>query len=168
MTMWNYVIVGAGGFLTGLMVELGYLKVKGRRILLPFISPTARNFTIAAILLAVISLTTVYNVDQTGREAAECDRQFREALRYNTNLTAQQRQLDEHEDALDGKTRENLNRALRNVAAAAGHREDVLAAITNYNEVAAAIDAEFDQLYVEREQINAERKPYPEPTCGPS
>ena len=165
--MWNYVIVGAGGFLTGLMVELGYLKVKGRRILLPFISPTARNFTIAAILLAVISLTTVYNVDRTGREAAECDRQFREALRYNTNLTAQQRQLDEHEDALDGKTRENLNRALREVAAAAG-REEAFAAIARYNDVAAGIDAEFVRLYQEREQINADRKPYPEPTCGPS
>ncbi|MDJ0010086.1 hypothetical protein [Gordonia alkanivorans] len=166
--MWNYAIVGIGGFLVGLMVEIGYLKVRGRRILLPFISPTARNFTIAAILLAVISMTTVYNVDRTGREAAECDRQFREALRYNTNLTAQQRQLDEHEDTLDGKTRENLNRALRNVASAAGSRVDVLAAITNYNKEAAVIDAEFVRLYEEREQINADRKPYPEPSCGPA
>ncbi|QOC55722.1 membrane protein [Gordonia phage Archimedes] len=161
----NYLIVALVSFSIGFITELGYLYIRGRRILVPFISATSRNFTIAAVALSLVALMTIVNVQQSADKSEECDRQFREALKYNTDLTAQQRTLDEHEDALDAQARRNINRVIREVSESTS-RPDSLRALVGYNTQAAILDREYAKVDAERVRLNNSRKTYPEPTCG--
>lgn len=161
----NYLLVGLIGFLTGTIVSFGYRKIRGRRVILPFIENTARNITIGAVVLGLLSLTTVYNVNRSDRERESCEREFRTALTYNTEVTAQQRDLDAREDGLDGETRRNLNSTLRRIVTSPSDAY-TLEVVADYNRRAAEIDAEFVKLDRERLRLEEDRVPYPEPTCG--
>ncbi|UTN91785.1 membrane protein [Gordonia Phage Sampson] len=162
----NDLLIVVCSFLLGFAVDLGYRwKIRGHKIPLPYIAVRARNATIFAAILGLISVGTVINVAAAEHASEQCNVEFREALAYNTDLTAQQRQLDEQEDALDAQVRRNLNEVLRAVASATS-REDTIDAINRYNDAAVGIDRQFDQLDRTRIEINTARKPYPEPTCG--
>ncbi|QLF84002.1 membrane protein [Gordonia phage Upyo] len=161
----NYLLVGVIGFLSGTIVTFGYRKIRGRKVILPFIENTARNITIGAVILGLLSLTTIYNVERSDAAKERCDREFRTALAYNTAVTAQQRDLDAREDHLDGETRLNLNNALRRIVTSPSD-ENTLQVVADYNRRASEIDSQFASLDAERARLEKERKPYPEPSCG--
>lgn len=162
----NDLLIVVCSFLAGFAVDVGYRwKVRGHKIPLPYIAVRARNATIFAAILGLISVGTVINVAAAEHASEQCNVEFREALAYNTDLTAQQRYLDEQEDALDAQVRRNLNEVLRAVAASTS-REQTIGAIDYYNEQAVWIDAKFDELDRTRIELNTARKPYPEPSCG--
>lgn len=161
----NDLLIVVCSFLMGFAVDLGYRwKWRGRKIVVPYIAVRARNATIFAAVLGLISVGTVINVATAQHATEVCNVEFREALKYNTDLTAQQRDLDEREDALDAQVRRNLNEVLRAVAAA-DTRQETLDAIATYNAAAVGIDTQFDNLDRTRIELNSERKPYPEPRC---
>lgn len=126
--IWSYVLVAAVGMVFGFVLELGYAHIRGRRIIVPFIPSSSRNFTIGGIAFGIVALVTVIQVNVSDAREAQCNREQRAALAYNTGVTAEQRAL---------------------------------------NDKAAQISAaRYDALQDERAQLDANRKPYPDPECG--
>lgn len=163
----NYLIVAVISFTLGFIVELGYLYVRGRRILVPFISATSRNFTIAAVVLSLVALMTVINVSNASEKTAECNRQFREAIKYNTELTSEQHDINARATEISADRRILLDQTFTALTAALDQpgRGDIQRVISNYNEKAATYAKEYDRLIAYRNSLDTKRKPYPEPTC---
>lgn len=164
----NYAIVAMVAFLLGYITEIGVLMIRGRRILVPFISASSRNFTLAAVALSLVALLTIVNIQTTNDEAAACDRQFREALRYNTDLTAEQRDLNARATQISADRRVLLDKLFANLPTAieSSGRTSVYQLVSNYNVQAAQLAREYDRLIAYRNSLDKTRKPYPEPTCG--
>lgn len=168
--MWNYIIVGSAGFLVGLMVEFGYLRIMGHRIILPFITGSSRNFTIAAVLLAMISLTTIYNVERTATATAECNEQFRAALKYNTDIAAETREISDRVRDLQVQRRRALDEAFAHIGESVRRpdrdRSGTAEAVERYNIAARILSERYDKLVAYQAELNRNRKSYPEPSCG--
>ena len=164
--IWNYVLTAALSFLLGFIVELGYLRFRGRRITLPFIPSTSRNFTLAAIALSIVVLFTVIQVSASDQKAAECDREFREALTYNTSLTAEQRRISDRAADISSERRKLLDQTFVQIGAVVGDFPAVRKVVSDYNTEARALADEYDRLQAEKTRLDADRKPYPDPECG--
>ena len=162
----NYVIVALVSFLIGFITELGYLYIRGRRILVPFISATSRNFTIAAVALSLVALMTIVNVQQSADKSAECDRQFREALKHNTDLTSEQRDITNRARDIAADQRVLLDQLFAQLPAALGDAQKVQILVSDYNSRAAQLSKDFDRLIAYRNSLDKSHKSYPEPACG--
>lgn len=168
MTMWNYVFTAVVSFLCGYIVQLGWLKIRGRRILFPFISANSRNVTIGAIVLALVSLFTILNVQHTADQTEDCNRQFRAALKYNTDVNGEQRDMNDRATAISAERRTVLDEAFARIGQSLPERDSagVYRAINEYTVSASRLAREYDQLISDRNALNNNRKPYPEPSCG--
>lgn len=166
MIWWNYLLVSAISFLLGFIIDLGYLHWRGHKIVMPFISASSRNFTIAAIVFSLIALMTVVNVSNSQEESAECNRQFREALKYNTEVTAEQRDLNNRAADISADRRVLLDKTFVDIGTAIGDPVKVRQVIGDYNVRAAGLAREYDRLIAQRQALDRNRKPYPEPECG--
>ncbi|MCF8605162.1 hypothetical protein L5I01_17550 [Gordonia sp. HY442] len=165
----DYIVVGVSGFVLGMIAEWGILKVKGHRVTLPFISSTSRNFTIMAILLAVISLGTIYNVEKTSSAAADCNRQFREALAYNTAVARETRDVQDRARSITTERRQLLDSTFTKVALALDDptRPNAAAeAIKEYVEQSGQLTKRYDDLTAYQQTLDKDRRAYPEPNCG--
>lgn len=165
-SIWTYILVSVVSFLLGFIVELGVLRIRGRRIILPFISSTSRNFTIAAIALSVITLGTVINAAVTQDHIDQCNREVREALTYNVNISDQQRQLNDRASGISADRRKLLDKTFISIGEALGNPDRVRAIVTEYNTEARALSTEYEHLQEERAKLDQDRKPYPDPRCG--
>lgn len=94
----SYLIVGALGFISGFVWRLGTLKIHGKEVVLPFIGANSRNFTLVAIVLALLSLFTIVQVDRSNTENTRCQVEFQAVLKYNADITTQERPLNERRD----------------------------------------------------------------------
>lgn len=166
MIGWNYLIVGSICFLLGFIANIGVLRWRGHKIVVPFISATSRNFTIAAIVLSLVALLTVINMANSSEQSARCNREFREALRYNTEVTSEQRDLNNRADAISAERRTILDQTFVDIGASLGDPKKVQKVIADYNLRAATLAREYDRLIAERAALDRNRKPYPEPECG--
>lgn len=164
--IWNYVLTAALSFLLGFITELGYLRFRGRRIILPFIPSTSRNFTLAAIALLIVVLFTVIQVSASDEKSERCDREFREALTYNTSLTAEQRRISDRAADISSERRKLLDQTFVQIGAVVGDFPAVRKVVSDYNTEARALSDEYDRLQAEKTRLDADRKPYPDPECG--
>ena len=164
--IWNYVLTAALSFLLGFITELGYLWIRGRRIILPFIPSTSRNFTLAAIALSIVVLFTVIQVSASDQEAEKCDREFREALTYNTSVTAEQRRITDRAADISSDRRKLLDQTFVDLGAVVGDFPAVRKVVSDYNTRARALSDEYERLQAEKSRLDKERKPYPDPECG--
>lgn len=164
--IWNYVLTAALSFLLGFIAELGYLRIRGRRIIMLFIPSTSRNFTLAAIALSIVVLFTVIQVSTSDQKAAECDREFRQALAYNTSLTAEQRRISDRATDISSDRRKLLDRTFVDIGASVGDVPAVRKVVSDYNTQARALSDEYERLQAEKSRLDKERKPYPDPECG--
>lgn len=164
--IWTYVLTSALSFLLGFIIELGYLRIKGRRIILPFIPSTSRNFTLAAIALSVVVPFTVIQVSVSSTKSTQCDREFRQALAYNTSLTAEQRSINDRATAISADRRKLLDQTFIDLGAAIGNPDRVREIVTGYNAQARALSEEYERLQAEKTRLDQDRKPYPDPECG--
>lgn len=169
--LWVALLIFALGALAGFMVQVGWYEFHGRRVVLPFIARTSRNLTIMAMVLGAISLVTVVQVQVVTSQSTRCDQEFRSALKYNTDLGASTRDLD---------TRERMARDDGRVAIADLVRDltvrlttpppptvdDTASLLARYNYRAEDVAKRLEHLNIERDAVNAQRAPYPEPTCG--
>lgn len=162
----SYLLIGLGGFCLGVIVELGYLRIRGHKIVIPYIPVRSRNFTILSILLSVISLVTVVTVYVNTERVDECSRQFRQALAYNTAITMEQREIDARASALYSLRRDLLDRAFLSIGQNINNKSKIIEAINNYNVEIKDITKEYDDLIRYKDSLDASRKPYPEPQCG--
>lgn len=164
--IWNYVLTAALSFLLGFITELGYLRFRGRRIILPFIPSTSRNFTLAAIALSIVVLFTVIQASVSDEKSERCDREFREALTYNTSLTAEQRRISDRAADISSERRKLLDQTFVQIGAVVGDFPAVRKVVSDYNTEARALADEYDRLQAEKTRLDADRKPYPDPECG--
>lgn len=164
--IWNYVLTAALSFLLGFIAELGYLRIRGRRIILLFIPSTSRNFTLAAIALSIVVLFTVIQVSASDQKAEKCDREFRQALAYNTSLTAEQRRISDRATDISSDRRKLLDRTFVDIGASIGDVPAVRKVVTDYNTQARALSDEYERLQAEKMRLDQDRKPYPDPECG--
>ncbi|UEA57314.1 hypothetical protein LK459_11715 [Gordonia otitidis] len=164
--IWNYVLTAALSFLLGFIAELGYLRIRGRRIILLFIPSTSRNFTLAAIALSIVVLFTVIQVSVSDQKAAECDREFREAITYNTSVTAEQRRITDRATDISSDRRKLLDQTFVDLGAVVGDFPAVRKVVSDYNTQARALSDEYERLQAEKSRLDKERKPYPDPECG--
>lgn len=166
--IWNYLLVSAISFLFGFVIEVGWLHWRGHRVLVPFISSSSRNITIAAIAVAMMSLLTIVNVQHQADRTAECDKQFREALKWNTDIAADQRRLDDEAREKTADRRKLLDDTFSNMSQAItrGDSAAVRQVIADYNAKVQILTNESDKIASERAAVDRTRKPYPEPTCG--
>ena len=164
--IWNYVLTAALSFLLGFITELGYLRFRGRRIILPFIPSTSRNFTLAAIALSIVVLFTVIQVSVSDEKSERCDREFREALTYNASLTAEQRRISDRAADISSERRKLLDQTFVQIGAVVGDFPAVWKVVSDYNTEARALADEYDRLQAEKTRLDADRKPYPDPECG--
>lgn len=162
--IWNYVLTAALSFLLGFIAELGYLRIRGRRIIMLFIPSTSRNFTLAAIALSIVVLFTVIQVSAADQEAEKCDREFRQALAYNTSLTAEQRRISDRANDISADRRKLLDQTFVDLGASVGDFPAVRKVVSDYNTRARALSDEY--VEAEKSRLDKERKPYPDPECG--
>lgn len=164
--IWNYVLTAALSFLLGFIAELGHLRIRGRRIIMLFIPSTSRNFTLAAIALSIVVLFTVIQVSAADEKSERCDREFREALTYNTSLTAEQRRISDRAADISSERRKLLDQTFVQIGAVVGDFPAVRKVVSDYNTEARALADEYDRLQAEKTRLDADRKPYPNPECG--
>lgn len=165
--IWNYVLTAALSFLLGFIAELGYLRIRGRRIIMLFIPSTSRNFTLAAIALSIVVLFTVMQVSAADQEAEKCDREFRQALAYNTSLTAEQRRISDRANDISADRHKLLDQTFVDLGASVGDFPAVRkVVVSDYNTQARALSDEYERLQAEKSRLDKERKPYPDPECG--
>lgn len=164
--MWGYILTGAIGVVVGHIIEIGWLKVRGHRILVPYVSARSRNVTVAAILFAVISLVTVVQVDRSSQRSAECNRQFRDALAHNAGVSDEQRALAERITEITQERWTEQDKLFTRLGKNSTRPDEILRMINEYNGVVGGLSAEYSALLAERDQKDQSRKPYPEPECG--
>lgn len=169
--VWVAGLIFVFGAVGGFMVQVGWYEFHGRRVIVPFISRSARNFTIIAMALAVLSFATIVQSFVNSNRAEDCDRQFREALAYNTDLGASTRDLDTRERMArdDGRVAiADLVRdlSLRLTTPPPPTANDTAVLLARYNDRAEDVAKRLDRVATERNAVNAQRAPYPEPTCG--
>ena len=166
-TVYAYALVGVAGYVGGFMTSVGYYHSKGHRIILPVISKTSRNFTVMVIALALMSLATIVQTEHNAAQSEQCDRQFREALRYNTDIAAQERGLADRERTVNADARTALaDWFAAIITLPAGQRDEGIRVTIEYNDRAAEVATKLQDLEHERETLAEARTPYPEPSCG--
>lgn len=167
----SYGIAAILGFLVGVTVQLGYLKAHGKRVILPFIDNSKRTVTLAAIGLALLSLFTIFQVERSDQEREQCQAQFQNALRYNTNLNIEENELRGRERSVQNDLNNADGDLIFEIAAMVGNGqrstpEELQAPFLKYIERRNEAQAEFDDIEKERADNLAARKPYPEVNCG--
>jgi hypothetical protein len=161
----SYLVVGVAGFTTGALTQLGYLKAKGRKVIIPFIEHSSRNFTVLAIALAFMSLFTIASVESASREYRDCQAQFQEALKYNTDLSQEQRALAIQQDSIEKSTRA----AVVNFVVTVGSSDDAeerRQAFEDFVDTSTRLNDQLDRVESEVAKLETNRAPYPEPNCG--
>lgn len=159
----SYVIVGITGFTSGAIMQFGFLKVKGRKVVIPFIESSSRNLTMLAIVLGLMSLFTIVQVDQSAKRYESCQVQFQEALKYNTDITAQERSLTRQKD----KTEEEARQSLRDlIFGLTQENPDGPALVGKFYSDTTRQNKQLAEIEHERAELTANRTPYPEPRCG--
>lgn len=159
----SYLIVGALGFISGFVWRLGTLKIHGKEVVMPFIGATSRNFTLVAIVLALLSLFTIVQVDRSNTENVRCQVEFRSVLKYNADITNQERPLNERRD----RAQFDSNQALTDfVHLLLTPGVDVRAELKVLDDKRTAAQNEINQIEKERKVLTESRAPYPEPHCG--
>lgn len=161
--MAEYIVVCIISYLAGAMTKLGYYQWKGRKVLLPFVSATSRNYTIAAVVFGLLATYTFVTVSVDQARNDECNRQFREALAYNTMVNSQDRDLTNRLDDIASRKEADLDRVIGAVAADPFNSPT---ALREYNDRIDDYNLERAKIGEERRQIADTRLPYPEPTCG--
>lgn len=167
----SYAIVAVLGFVTGFAFRLGSLKVGGKEVVVPFIASSSRNFTLCAIGLALLSLFTIVQVDRNNAQTTDCQVQFQTALKYNTELSAQERDLNQRKDVVEQEARESISGLIQDVtnwatAVPPLTQEQKLQVFIDYNRRSLEQKQALDKIDQERKDITASRAPYPEPKCG--
>lgn len=167
----SYAIVGVLGFITGFAFRLGSLKIHNKEVVVPFIASSSRNFTLCAIGLALLSLFTIVQVDRNNSQAVDCQIQFQTALKYNTDLTSQERDLNTRKDLVEQEARESISGLIQDVtnwatAVPPLTPDQKLQVFVDYNVKSAQQKEAINQIEKERKEISASRAPYPEPKCG--
>lgn len=170
----NNVAIAVVFFLVGYITQLGYMKVRGHQIIVPHLASGSRTLTILSVILALICLTTIYNVDKNAKAsaaqaeaAAECDRQFREALTYNTTVTSEQREISDRATQISRDRRQILDKMFVDIGnALPGDPARIPAIVKVYNDRARQLGVEYDDLIRYRGTLDAKRAPYPDPSCG--
>lgn len=164
---WNYVFVSVGSFLAGNIVTLGYLKWRGYKIVIPHINSSSRNMTIFAIILALVTLATVLNQEANQRETERCNNEFRAALKYNTEVTAEQRDVNDRAQKISRDRREILDEMFVDIGETIeGNPGRISDIVSTYNVRAQELGREYDELIAYRSSLDKKRTPYPEPSCG--
>lgn len=162
---WTYAVTAVVCFAFGLVVDWGYARIRGRKVLIPYVARSARNVTVAAVMLMAVTVSSAIQMGVNERADALCNREFRTALDYNTAITADQRDLDIRTEELNAAR----HAVIDNVFVKLGEGVDPAsfkALVVQYNTDTARINTEIKHLAVERENLDKNRKPYPEPTCG--
>jgi hypothetical protein len=160
------------GVVVGMLIKFGYLHIRGRRILIPFVSHSSRNFTIVGVVLVTLSLLTIVNVELNARESAECDRQFRAALTYNVGVTREQDEITERARGISAERRALLDDTFIRIGRSLSADDPVQRtagvndAVDHYVREAKTLSQDYDELLKYRDGLNSKRKAYPEPLCG--
>ena len=161
----SYVIVGITGFTSGAIMQFGILKVKGRKVVIPFIESSSRNLTMLAIVLGLMSLFTIVQVDQSSTRFEDCQVQFQEALRYNTDLTSQERDLTRQKDRTEEDARKSIVDFVFGLTNAK-RAEERSALVQRFLDDTKRQNDLLAEIEHERGNLTANRAPYPEPRCG--
>lgn len=159
----SYLIVGALGFISGFVWRLGTLKIHGKEVVLPFIGANSRNFTLVAIVLALLSLFTIVQVDRSNTENVRCQVEFQTVLKYNAEITNQERPLNDRLDKAQKEADQALTDFVHNILVPG---TDNRAELKVLDDKRTAAQNEINQVEKERKILTESRAPYPEPRCG--
>ena len=163
---WNYLGVGVIGFLVGQIVTFGYMRARGRRIVLPFIENTSRNFTIGVIVMGLICTSGVWSSMQKSEDTARCNREFRDAIKYNSDVTSEQRDMNDRAAAISRERRTVMDQMFIQIGGSIGDPAKVQDVIADYNTRVARLSRDYDKLIADRNALNRTRTGYPAPSCG--
>ena len=161
----SYVIVGVTGFTSGAIVQFGILKVKGRKVVIPFIESNSRNLTILAIVLGLMSLFTIVQVDQSSTRFEDCQAQFQEALKYNSDIAIQERALTRQKDRTEEEARKTISDLVFGLTTA-DTTEERSALVRRFLDDTKRQNDLLATIEHERADLTANRADYPEPRCG--
>lgn len=164
--LWSHAIVGVIGAFLGAVVRIGYFRLLGRKVYVPFIERSAFAFTGLVVLMSALSLITIVQQQHNTNESEDCNRQFRAALAYNAQITDEQRGLTTRAQDISVVRRMALDGAIAKLGEDLTDPASVKAVIDNYNVRAAELADQYDALTKERRDADDKRKPYPAPACG--
>lgn len=159
----SYLIVGALGFISGFVWRLGTLKIHGKEVVLPFIGATSRNFTLVAIVLALLSLFTIVQVDRSNTENVRCQVEFQTVLKYNADITTQERPLNERRDKAEALADQALSEFVHIILQPG---VDVREQLKILDQKRSQSQQDIALAEKERRVLTESRAPYPEPQCG--
>lgn len=160
-----YLVVGIVSFTFGAVSQIGYLKLKGRKVVIPFIEHSSRNMTVMAIALAAMSLFTIVSVETAARQYRDCQEQFQAALKYNTDVASDVRALTAEKDTIEKSSRGAIITFVV-AAGAATTPEEGRAAFEEFIDTTTRLNDQLDRVESKRASLEADREPYPEPRCG--
>ena len=161
---WVSLAVFVAGVVLGALVKAGYLRIKGVRVKVPYVDRSDASVAVAVIVITILSLVTIVQAQAAQERNDQCNKQFRDALTYNSALNIEYRELDRARDNALQDRREAFDHMMR----AIDPRTRVASepAIDAYNESAARVNAQLVEIEQRQTGADAARKPYPDPECG--
>ncbi|WP_287004679.1 MULTISPECIES: hypothetical protein [Gordonia] len=161
---WVSLAVFVAGVVLGALVKAGYLRIKGVRVKVPYVDRSDASVAVAVIVITILSLVTIVQAQAAQERSDQCNKQFRDALTYNSALNIEYRELDRARDKALQDRREAFDRMMQ----AIDPRTRVASepAIDAYNESAARVNAQLVEIEQRQTAADASRKPYPDPECG--
>lgn len=166
-TLIRYVLIGVVSYAAGSITAYRRAKVAGIPLVVPFIPKSSRNFTIVVLTLALLTTFSVVSGQLQDARFRACQVQFQNALKANTSIAAEDRELEKQDDALNDHRDELTEQFWKDLLANTEGQERGRAIAEVYNANVEANSAARDSLTARRAQLEADRlaHPYPEPSC---
>lgn len=158
----RYLIVGLICGAIGFGTNLGYQKWRHRRIVLPFITASSRNFTGLVLIMSLLSVFAIAQSSAFNTIQANCNAETRRVLQENSDISSRQAVIDKQaRDALTGLVADLIERLTAPPVPGVVEPPDADATV----ETLQNFRAETDRLERDRETLQGARSAYPLPRC---
>ncbi len=164
-TLFQYIVLLSICAAIGLVIDWGEVRIRGKARTIPYIGRSARNTTIAAVVLILVAVSSSINSLENERRNTECFRQFFAALQYNQDVSEQQARLTAEAERYNTERHSVIDNVFLELSRGVDTGE-FLQLAADYNARTGKANAEIDRVTRERDQLEKSRKPYPAPTCG--
>lgn len=164
----RYLMCGAIGYLLGSITMYRRARVHGISVIVPHVPRTARTFTALVLVLSVVTAFTVVSGQLEARHTRACNDAFRTALRINSRINTEDRELEKRDDALRERRDDAMDDLIKGLmAVGSAAPESVLGLLARYDDTVRVIGAERTDLDRARAGLEQQRRdnPYPEPRC---
>lgn len=167
LVLLRYGLAVVAGFIAGTVFSKHKTK-KGHTV--PAIDRSTRNMTLVSVMLLLISIVAVVNTAVATNKQSACNDEFREALSIRAQITVEDNQLRDRQNALNTEDAVALRDFLKTLLTNPGEEGRVvtMAALQDFQTTINDNSIERDKILAEQAKLNDQRNdtPVPELACG--